>query len=251
MNLGLCFNDVAELYDAVRPAYPDALYDALGSAVGGLAAARILDLAAGTGIASRALRRRGADVVALDPGEPMIRQLRAASTGVPVVVGIAEQLPFGDDAFDLVSCATAWHWLDAGRTVAEVRRVLRPGGYLALWWGVNAWDDAVEWEDAQSAVFDRWESPRGSVPVIAAGVAPRDAAADLRERGLTVVVDEEVRWSREVSRDEHMQMLRTHSNNLARPEEEREQLLAEIEAALAPWPRMVERLWGPLVVARV
>jgi hypothetical protein len=77
------------------------------------------------------------------------------------------------------------------------------------------------------------------------------AAADLRARGLTVLIDEEVTWSREVSREEHLQMLRTHSNNLVRPEAERQAILAEIEAALAPWPRMTERLWGPLIIARV
>lgn len=248
---GRSFDSVADLYDDVRPRYPDKLYDAVDEAVGGLSGRDILDLAAGTGIATRALRSRGARAIALDPGEAMLSRLVAVSPGVPVVAASAEQLPFHCGAFDVVTCATAWHWLDAGRTVDEVRRVVRPGGYLVLWWGVNAWGDSVEWEDAQSAVFDRWDSVRGSVPVLSAGVPPREAAADLRARGLSVVVDEEVTWSRDVTRDEHMQMLRTHSNNLARSKPEREAILAEIKEALAPWPRMTERLWGPLIVARI
>jgi SAM-dependent methyltransferase len=244
------FGTVADLYDEVRPPYPDALYDALEQAVGALDGMAVVDLAAGTGLQTRALVGRGARLVAVDPDCRMLRRLRSTQPDVPVIAARGEQIPLRDNVADLVVCATAWHWLHAAQCVEEIRRILRPGGHLALWWGLNRWGDNLAWEDAQSEVFERWESRPGSVPPVTPGIPPRQAADDLKARGLTLVHDQEFNWSRELTRDQHLQNLRTNSNNLVRTEAERQELLAEIAAALAPWPVVTERHWGPLVVAR-
>jgi SAM-dependent methyltransferase len=243
------FDAVADDYDDVRPDYPDEMYDAL-DALRPLRGARVLDLAAGTGVATRQLLDRGADVVAVDPGVAMLQRLRRRSPQVPALAARAESLPLRAAAIDVVCCATAWHWVDAAATVAELRRVVRPGGLLALWWANHRRDDSIEWERAQGAVHDRWSLKGGSRPPTPGGVGPRDAAADLRRRGLDVVVDREVTWSRVVTREQHLRVLGTHSDVLDLGET-RHRLLADIAAALAPWPQVEERLWGPLVVARV
>jgi SAM-dependent methyltransferase len=248
--IGRLFGTVAALYDEMRPAYPDELYDAIERVVGSFEGMAVLDLAAGTGLQTRALAQRGARCVAVDSDLGMLRRLRATVPGVPAAVGRGEQIPLRDNVADLVVCATAWHWLRTGEAVEEVRRVLRPGGHLALCWANNRWGDGIDWEDAQSAVFERWGSVQGSVPPTHDGVGPRDAAADLRGRGLDVVLDREFNWSREVTREEHLKMLGTHSNNLALSEPDRRARMAEIQAVLQPWPVVTERLWGPLVVAR-
>jgi SAM-dependent methyltransferase len=247
--IGLLFGTVADLYDDMRPDYPGELYDAIEAVTGSFEGLAVLDLAAGTGLQTRALAGRGATVVAVDPDIGMLARLLAKSSGVPAVVGRGEAIPFRDSTVDLVVCATAWHWLRTGEALEQIRRVLRPGGHLALWWANNRWGDGIEWEDAQSAVYDRWDSVQGSVPPTHDGVGPRDAAADLRDRGLDVVLDRDFNWTRTVTRAEHMKMLGTHSNNLVLSEPDRCALLAEIEAALQPWPVVTERLWGPLVIA--
>ena len=126
------FTTVAELYDAVRPDYPTRLYDVLASAVEPLEQMRVLDLAAGTGLVTRALLARGASVAATDVVHGMLSELRRRTPAVPAAVAAAEALPFTDDSFDLVTCATAWHWVEPAPAVDQVRRVLRPGGHLAL-----------------------------------------------------------------------------------------------------------------------
>jgi SAM-dependent methyltransferase len=251
--LGRGFDSVADLYDEIRPHYPDDLYDALEQSAGSLYGAEVLDLAAGTGIASRAMRRRGARVTALDPGEPMVRRLRAISPEIAAVIGRAEVMPFSDNAFGLATCATGWHWLDTALTVAELQRVLRPGGHIALWWANNRWgDDDIEWEVARSSVYERWATEHGSRPSAEgyAGVGPREAAADLRRRGLEVVVETEFFWTRDRSREDHVRAIATHSDAIALGEG-KQQFLDELTEALAPWPVVTERLWGPLVIARV
>ena len=246
---GRLFDVVAEDYDEVRPSYPDEVYDAI-DALRPLRHARVLDLAAGTGVATRQLVARGASVVAVDPGAPMLHRLALRSPAVSAVVARAEQLPFATGSFDLACCATAWHWVDAAVTVDQLRRVVRPGGLLALWWANQARDDTIDWERAEGAVHERWRLRGGSRPPTAAGVGPSDAAADLRRRGLDVVVETELAWSRAISRETHLRMVGTYSVVLDLGER-RHQLLAEIAQALAPWDMVDERLWGRLVVARL
>jgi SAM-dependent methyltransferase len=247
---GRLFTSVADLYDAVRPDYPEELYDVLAATVGPLDGLRVLDLAAGTGLATRALRRRGASVVSVDVEHGMLRTLRRRSPAAPAVVAAAEALPFAAGSFDLVGCGTAWHWVQPEPAVAQVRRVLRPGGHLALWWANHRWDEGVDWETAQSAVYERWTQQHGSRPPNHTGVGPREAADDLRARGLDVVVETELTWTREVSREQHLDVLRTHSDNLALGDR-LEEFVDQVAVALRPWPQVTERLWGPLVIARV
>jgi SAM-dependent methyltransferase len=247
--IGRLFGTVADLYDDMRPAYPDELFDTIEDVVGHFDGLSVLDLAAGTGLQTRVLAGRGARVFAVDPDVGMLRRLCAKAPGVPAVAGRGEQIPLRDNSSELVVCATAWHWLRTAEAIEEIRRVLRPGGHLALWWANNEWGDGIAWEDAQSEVFERWDSVRGSVPPTIDGVVAREAADDLRRRGLEVVLEQDFSWTRDVTREEHLRLLATHSNNLALPESDRRELLAEIETALQPWPVVTERLRGPLIVA--
>lgn len=121
------FEDLVDDYDAARPRYPASLFERLAPA------GRVLELGAGTGIATRELATR-ADVVATDLGPKMLGRLHDALPAVPVAVARAEQLPFHDTVFDLVCGAQMWHWVDLATAAAEVARVVRPGGRLAVWW---------------------------------------------------------------------------------------------------------------------
>ncbi|UNO40575.1 class I SAM-dependent methyltransferase [Streptomyces sp. MST-110588] len=153
--LARSFDSVATQYAAARPGYPPALFDALEALTGRpLAGARVLDVGAGTGIATRLLAGRGARVTAVEPGAAMAAELRAAAPGTPLVRALGDALPFADDAgFDLVTYAQAWHWTEPARSVPEAMRILRPGGALALWWNVP--DPQVEWAAGQEARLAR------------------------------------------------------------------------------------------------
>jgi SAM-dependent methyltransferase len=82
-------------------------------------------------------------VVAIEPIEGMRRQLVGAVPGVPVVAGVAEAIPLAAASVDAVTVAQAFHWFDTDRSLAEIRRVLRPGGRLGLVW--NRRDESVSW----------------------------------------------------------------------------------------------------------
>lgn len=145
----VAFESLVDDYDAARPTYPFALYDALPLSP----AQRVLELGAGTGLAARELATRCA-LVATDRGPRMLGRLHERLPQVPVTVARAEALPFADGSFDGVCGAQMWHWVDVPAAAAEVRRVLRPGGWLAVWWN-DVTADGQGWHDAQQ---DRLEA---------------------------------------------------------------------------------------------
>ena len=130
---------MADDYDRVRPGPPDEALDWLVPQNCQIA----VDIAAGTGLFTRALRRRVAHVIAVEPDERMRAVLAARSPGVRAVAGRGEALPVPDASADGVFVSSAWHWLDPGRAVPEIARVLRDGGRLGVIW--TSRDRRVDW----------------------------------------------------------------------------------------------------------
>jgi SAM-dependent methyltransferase len=119
------FARAAEAYERARPGYaPEAvahLVERLGHV--------ILDLGAGTGKLARQLAACGVDVVAVEP----LAEMRALiPAGIEALAGTAEAIPLPEASVDAVTVAQAFHWFDERKALAEIERVLRPGGLLAL-----------------------------------------------------------------------------------------------------------------------
>jgi len=133
------FGAAADAYERGRPEYPPEAVDWLLPA----GARSVLDLAAGTGKLTRQLKARVRDVVAVDPSEEMLEQLRANVPDVPTRLGTAEAIPLEDQSVDAVLVAQGWHWVNPELAIPEVARVLRPGGRLGLIW--NRRDERVPW----------------------------------------------------------------------------------------------------------
>jgi SAM-dependent methyltransferase len=139
---GLGFGAEAEAYERGRPSWAPAAVALLVSRLR-LAPGRVVaDVAAGTGKLTRLLVPSGASVVAIEPVAEMARVLRRVVPGVPTIRGLAERLPLRDGSVDAVVVAEAFHWFDAPVALGEVRRVLRPGGGLALLWNQAAAEPA-------------------------------------------------------------------------------------------------------------
>jgi ubiquinone/menaquinone biosynthesis C-methylase UbiE len=121
-------------YAAHRPGPPQRLYEMLALQGIGLAGQRVLDLGTGTGLVAREFARRGARVCGTDiaAGQIETARLEARRDGLEIdfQVAPAEACPYPDASFDVVSASQCWTYFDPDRAIAEVRRVLMPGGVL-------------------------------------------------------------------------------------------------------------------------
>lgn len=156
------FGAGADDYERGRPGYADDVVAWLVQRLGVVTGSTVLDLAAGTGKLTRVIGAPGVRVVAVEPVAAMREKLVEACPGVEVLEGTAEAIPLPDASVDAVTVAQAFHWFDPDRALAEVARVLRPGGALGL--AFNERDAREPWVAELSKLIrwderDRWRVP--------------------------------------------------------------------------------------------
>jgi SAM-dependent methyltransferase len=122
------FGAAARRYDAYRPRYPDEMIRDLVLS----GAHRVLDVGAGTGIASLQFDEWGADVLALEPDARMAAV--AEEKGIPTEIATFEEWDPAGRTFDLVVFAASFHWVDPALALPKVREILTTRGTLALLW---------------------------------------------------------------------------------------------------------------------
>jgi ubiquinone/menaquinone biosynthesis C-methylase UbiE len=215
---------VAGDYDRVRPSPPDEALDWLVPRD----CAVVVDIAAGTGLFTRALQRRVAQVIAVEPDDRMREVLTARSPGVRAVAGWGEAIPVPDASADGVFVSSAWHWLDPDRAVAEIARVLRDGGRLGVIW--TSRDRQVDWvaeldmlrrpQAVQSAGDARSQLRRRHEVTLPSGAPFENMASASFAFVRTMTVDDAVDW------------LATYSGLITAPAAERAAGLARAREAL-------------------
>jgi SAM-dependent methyltransferase len=134
-DLGRVFNEVPDLYDRVRPSYPDELFADLVTVTGLGEKSSVLEVGCGTGQATRSLAALGCSVTAVEPGAGMAelaRQRIATFCNVEVETSTFEEWDDRGRRFDVVVAASAWHWIDPSIGWQRAHDALYPGGWLAL-----------------------------------------------------------------------------------------------------------------------
>ncbi len=121
-------------YSTYRPGPPLSFYQRLAALGVGLPGQRILDLGTGTGVLARQFAEQGSIVTGVDISAEQIAAARrlAAEQGLAVefLVAPAEELPMQDGVFDIATANQCWLYFDKSKVIRELRRVLRPGGWL-------------------------------------------------------------------------------------------------------------------------
>jgi ubiquinone/menaquinone biosynthesis C-methylase UbiE len=149
------FGSAAQTYARGRPEYPSELLAWLREEVA-LGRGKIaIDLGAGTGKFTKLLLQTGATVIAVEPVDAMRTELAAALPEVHALMGTAQAMNLPAASGDSVLCAQAFHWFATEEALAEIHRVLKPGGKLGLVWNVR--DESVDWVGAISNIIAPYE----------------------------------------------------------------------------------------------
>ncbi|MFB9836908.1 class I SAM-dependent methyltransferase [Actinoallomurus acaciae] len=207
------FGVAADAYERGRPPYPP---DAVAWSVPEHART-VVDLGAGTGKLTRALRAPGRELVAVEPSAGMREQFSRVLPDVRVVEGTGESIPLPDSSADTLVCAQAWHWVDPERAVPEVARVLRPGGRLSLVW--NRRDVSVPWV----AELDRILRDYAAAPT-------EDRQVERVSAPFGPVERQDFRWSHPLTVAELMDMVASRSYVITLEPARREELLTRVRA---------------------
>jgi SAM-dependent methyltransferase len=247
---GLLFDAVAEDYDAIRPHYPPALFDDLGTLAGLRPGSRVLEIGCGTGIATRDLLRHGWTVDAVEPGADMARLARRGSRGAPLRVEVStfEDWRAGAELYALVFSATAFHWVDPAVRWVKTASVLESGGHLAL--ATNRTVSGGTFHELYAAssdlhrhhapdMFDEGTSPdlqvfRSDLDARASDIGTLWGVADPKGgdgpagAGYEPPVLCTYPWEQAYSRAEAIRLLATYSPYLALAEERRRALFAAL-----------------------
>jgi ubiquinone/menaquinone biosynthesis C-methylase UbiE len=209
------FGAVAEDYDRLRPLPADAAVDWLippGCEVA-------VDLAAGTGLLTRALAARVPEVIAVEPDDRMRAVLSARSPHVRALAGYGESIPLADASADAVFVSSAWHWMDEARAVPEIARVLRPGGRFGVIWTTRDRTEGSEWMQR----LDQFRAPDeagDSQPAIARRI--RHRRVNLPDDGsFRNVETESFAYTASMAVDDVVAMLGTYSAVITATDEER------------------------------
>jgi SAM-dependent methyltransferase len=202
------FEQMAAEYADARPPYPEAVFDTLETAGVIGCGLRVLEVGAGSGLATNDLIRRGTEVVALEPGAQLIALLSSRVPGADVLPVRLEDARLPDHSFDSVVAATSMHWVDLSTGSPKMHRALRPDGWLAVWRTIFG-DDNFESEF------------RGRVKQIVSKRDQRDAPSreqrptmdELAAGGLFAPMRTECwRWSIDLSADQVRRLFLSFSN---------------------------------------
>ena len=230
-DIRLSFNETAEVYDRVRPAYPADVFDALFQMLP--SQPEIVEVGPGTGQATKDLLGRGASVVAIEIGPAMAAKLRSnlPSERLRVRVGDFEAIEMVAGEADAVFSATAYHWISEEAQTDRPAAILRPGGLVAIVdvIQVDSPDDA-EFFAAAQPIYERYGQGHVGPPAPTRGsVDPAIRAVLDADRRFDSVAVRRYDWDQTYGASDYRDLMLSYSGTQMMTESDRVGLLDEIE----------------------
>jgi SAM-dependent methyltransferase len=226
------FDEAPELYDRVRPGYPDELITELAGRAALAPGARVLEIAPGTGKLTVPLARLGCRITAVELGPALAEVARRNLRGFPearVETAAFESFPLPDEPYDAVVVATAFHWLDPEVRTARIARSLRPGGVFADIATEHVAGGTREFFERVQRIYEKWDP---ATPPDLKQIEADDVTFPATELDGSGYFEPSRTWRTVTditySTGDYLDLLRTYSGHRALPEPARTGLLTGI-----------------------
>lgn len=228
------FDAVAALYQDTRPTYPEFIFDCFEQASGLTSGARILEIGAGTGIATRPLLQRGYRITAIEPGQSLADVLQSTSANPNLTVTVTRFEDFAaSEKFDALFAAQSFHWIERTRAFPLCHEHLEQHGWLAQLWNFPEpieTDLQVKLDSAYAEISAQSYSKLTPIPALERllpFVQAIEGSGLFNEPKMF-----HTHHSRNYTAESYIRLLGTHSDHNALPDSERTQLIAKIRGAI-------------------
>ena len=229
------FDQVAGLYNQVRPGYPDALFEDVIALSHLPSDGQILEIGCGTGQATLPFARQGYSICCIEPGANLAavaQQNLAPYSNAEVVISPFEIWLEDKASFDLVISATAFHWIDPAVRYQKAAHVLKSNGVIALFWNKHVQTEiSADFFQAIQAVYDRiMPDTAEKFPGLPhPDEIPTPIKEELDRSGLFgAVAIRKYKWNRVYNADDYISLLNTYSDHRALDDSIREALFLDI-----------------------
>jgi len=226
------FDEVADLYQQIRPVYPAELFSALIETTGIAPNSRLLEIGPGTGQATKPLAELGFDITGIELGPELAQIARSELRqydNVRIVTGAFEDIPFQPMSFDLVFAATSFHWIDPRIKYVKTHEIIKPDGHLAIIHTNHVSDEKGDsFLTTAQPIYEKYSFATKDKKVviprhdeIKAETLDRQLFDEIYFQSFPLVIEYKVK--------DFIKLLNTFSNHLSAPPETRQKFFDEIE----------------------
>lgn len=220
MDLRLKFNEDEKNYDKYRPTYPKELFLDISNYAKMLTGCRVLEIGIGTGQATLPFLESGCKVTALELGNNLAQYVKDKFSdykNFDVITSDFIEYPIEPNNFDLVYCATAFHWLPLEEGYEKVRNVLKDDGIIALFWNhpfPNRKDDISN--IANKKIYDKYRPSDKEIIEFSKNDCQKHID-ELERFGFKDIISKLYYRKRTLTSKQYISLLNTYSDHRALP----------------------------------
>lgn len=223
-DLAKIFDQAAQLYELARPHYPQELYNQLQRETGLNEKSRILEIGCGTGQSTADLIRFTKQITCIEPGKNLIK---IAKQKFPALTFFSTK--FEDykatTTFDLIVCATAWHWLDPEIRYRKSYQLLNKNGKLAVFYHFHIENDPDSFHSRANHIYAKY---LGDSRDLASRDQIEERRSKMTNKYFRLIDLVEVSWQQAYSVNQYLQLRNTYSDHISIAEKERQAFEEEI-----------------------